>query len=55
MEVENIDFWVWFFIELQKCLAFDEGNGVAIISDEHHVICNHNVYIHFLYIVYIGN
>ena len=55
MEAENIDSWVWFFIKLQKCLALLEGNVVAVISYEHQVICNHNVYIKFLDIVYIDN
>ena len=54
VEVENIDSWVWFFPELQKWLALDKGNGVTVIFDEHHVICNHNVCVH-LYIVNIGN
>ena len=30
MEVENIDYWVLFFIELQKCLALDKGNGLLL-------------------------
>ena len=55
VEAENINSWVWLFIELQKCLKFHEGNGVAIISDEHQVVCNHNLYINFLDIVYSDN
>ena len=55
VEVKNIDSWVWFFIELQKCLALHEGNGVTVISDEHQVICNHNLYINFLDMVYNDN
>ena len=54
-EAGNIDSWVWFFIEFQKCLALHEGNGVAVISDEQQVICNDNLYIHFLDIVYSDN
>ena len=38
VEAENVDSWVWFFIELQKSLALDEGNGVITISNDHQVI-----------------
>ena len=55
MEAENIDSWVWFFIQRQKSLVLHEGNGVAVISDEHQVIFNHNLYINFLYFVYSDN
>ena len=27
VEGENNDSWEWFFIEMQKCLGLDEGNG----------------------------
>ena len=37
---ENNDSWEWFFIELKKCLELDEGNGVALIFDEHHAVIN---------------
>ena len=55
VEAENIDSWVWFFIKLQKCLALHEGNEVVDIFDEHQVICNHNLYINFLDIIYSDN
>ena len=55
MEEKNIDSWVWLFIKLQKCLALPEGNGITVISDEHQVICNHNLYINFLDIVCSDN
>ena len=48
VEANYIDSWVWFFIELQKCLTLHESNGVAVISDMHQVICIHNVYINIL-------
>ena len=35
MESENNDSWEWFFIDLHKCLGLYEGNGVALISDDH--------------------
>ena len=40
MEGENNDSWEWFFVEPNKCLGLDEGNGVALISDEHHATIN---------------
>ena len=40
VEGKNNDSWEWFFIELKKCLGFNEGNGVALITDEHQAIIN---------------
>ena len=47
LEGENNDSWEWYFIELQKCLGLDEGNGVTFISNEYPVRFNHPFFICF--------
>lgn len=37
VEGENNLSWEWFFVHLQNCLELEEGDGLAIISDEHPV------------------
>ncbi|XP_056695664.1 uncharacterized protein [Spinacia oleracea] len=39
-EGENNNSWEWFMIKLQKCLDLDDGEGIAVISDEHVAIIN---------------
>ncbi|XP_057246711.1 uncharacterized protein LOC130589463 [Beta vulgaris subsp. vulgaris] len=41
VESENNLSWEWFLLHLQKCLELGDGNGVAIISDEHQSLSKH--------------
>ncbi|XP_048490075.1 uncharacterized protein LOC104886319 [Beta vulgaris subsp. vulgaris] len=40
VESENNESWQWFFDHIQACLQLGDGEGVAIISDEHQAIVN---------------
>ncbi|XP_056686307.1 uncharacterized protein [Spinacia oleracea] len=40
VEGENNLSWEWFFDQLKSCLNLGEGEGIAIISDEHQAILN---------------
>ncbi|XP_021746178.1 uncharacterized protein LOC110712061 [Chenopodium quinoa] len=39
-EGENNLSWEWFFVHLQKVLELGDGEGVAVLSDEHQAIVN---------------
>ncbi|KAL2903346.1 Transposase for insertion sequence element IS1081 [Bienertia sinuspersici] len=40
VEGENNNSWGWFFTHLERCLELHDGDGIAILSDEHPAIVN---------------